>query len=560
MGYQMSVAIGYRDLFDDFDTTSIEELIKDIPTRNSLQILGYFMAQLHAREEEQSLQREFLNMWTGRFSIDVHKKLLDFIKSSNTKNSQYSFLDNASLLLLVEKIIENNNNIEIAKELTQDQEFKLFKAYLLCCQNWIDKQYPNFKIEKIENEEDVIAVLLPSQIPYQEVQELKDFRIQFIKAIYFFKFCESNDEFKDYLQIFLNEYHLPTWHVYLQNLLTLYVRKFEELRTPSVITIPDEYPDIISFLNDLSINPENYTPKIDFLGLREKPMYRIDEKTFLFLNLNFLVDKIYQGIQFDFARVLVKNSAKYKGKIIKSTGDFMGVFGNEFSENGLFYSVMDFAFEKSKFVKLRGEFMKQYIKAEPDYYIRDKGKIYLFEFKNVYLNSEVKNSYNVETIKSEIFKKYVENQHGKAKGITQIINSIESIRQGGYEEMDSFDYQKVIIYPIIVYVDFSLNLPGVNFLLNKEFKRKLEAKKLLKNVQNLALIDLDSFIKFQDLFRDKSLKLNNCLNGYFETLTNRDIFDRIRSFNSEIHYKTRKLNYDSPKMLMEEVGNIFPDL
>jgi len=47
MGFTMYVAVGYKDLFDDYESVDIKELIKDIPTKNSLQILGYFMAQLH---------------------------------------------------------------------------------------------------------------------------------------------------------------------------------------------------------------------------------------------------------------------------------------------------------------------------------------------------------------------------------------------------------------------------------------------------------------------------------------------------------------------------------
>ena len=282
----------------------------------------------------------------------------------------------------------------------------------------------------------------------------------------------------------------------------------------------------------------------------------------LYLNLNFLVDKIYQGIQFDFARVLIKNSATYKTKKIKTTGDFMGIFGNEFSETGLFYRVMNFAFEKSGYKKFEGDFMKQYLTAEPDYYMRDKSKIYLFEFKNVYLAADVKHSYDLETIKAELYKKLVQNQQGKAKGITQLINTIDSIRKGEFEKFDSFDYENAIIYPIIVYVDFSFNLPGVNYILNKELKALLEKKGVqhLKNVKNLTMIDLDSFIKFQDLFRNKVIKLNNCLNEYFETLTNhKDIFDRIGTFNTFLHYKTGKMDYDSPMMLMEEIGKIFPE-
>ena len=557
----MYVAVGYRDLFEDYESVDIKELIKDIPTKNSLQILGYFMAQLHSKELEKDLQLEFLKIWLARLPAKIKVQVDDFIKGVKTKNSKYSFLDNVSILILVEKILANENNLDIVNDLTPEQELQLFKAYMICCQEWIDKQWLSFNIKEIKGELDLIKILLPSQMPYQEIQELKDFRIQFIKAIYFFKFCERHLDFKEYLKIFLKEYNLSSWHDYLKNLLSLYVRKFEELKTPSVINIPDEFPDVINFLNDLSIDMSKYKDKIDFLNLREKPVYKIDKNNFVFLNLNFLVDKIYQGIQFDFANVLLKNSATYKGKTIRSTGDFMGIFGNEFSENGLFYSIMNFTFEKTGYVRFEGDSIKQYINAEPDYYMRDKGKIYLFEFKNVYLAADVKHCYDLETIKSELLKKFVENQQGKPKGISQLINSIDSIRKGEFEKFDSFDYQNAIIYPIIVYVDFSFNLAGVNYMLNKEFKRLLEQKGFqhLKNVENLTMIDLDSFIKFQDLYKDKRLKLNNCLNEYFDTLTNpKDIFDRIGTYNIFLHYKTSKMGYNSPLMLMEELGKIFP--
>lgn len=562
MGFQMSVAIGYKDIFNDFDNVRFDELVQDIPTKNSLQIIGYFMAQLHSRERRNDLQIEFLKMWVTRLPIEIHKTIEDFIIRTKTKKSEFSFLDNTSMLILVNKLLENYNDLEILPDLTPEQELRLFKSYLICSQEWIDKQAPNFEKSKIKNEEDVIKILLPSQLPYQEVMELKDFRLQFIKAIYFFKFCENHEHFKEYLKFFLSEYKLESWQEYIKNLLNLYVRKFEELKTPSIINITDEFPEIINFLEDLSIETNNYESKIDFLNLREKPVFEIDKNNFLFLNLNFLVDKIYQGIQFDFAKVLVKHSAKFNNKPIRSTGDFMGIFGNEFSENGLFYNVMDFAFEKSKYIKFKGEEMKNFITAEPDYYMRDKAKVYIFEFKNIYLNAEIKHSYNYEEIKSEIFKKLVKNQNGKPKGVTQLINVIESIKTDEFSKFDKYNYENVIIYPIIVYVDFSFNMPGINYILNKEFKKQLEEKniKYLKSVKDLTLIDLDSFIKFQDLFRDKSLKINNCLNEFHDVTKNhKDIFDRIFTFNQFIHYKTSKMDYDSPKMLMEEITKMYPE-
>lgn len=561
MAFEMSVAIGYKDIFEDYENVKVEKLIEDIPTKNSLEITGFFMAQLHSFEREKELQIEFLKMWLGRLPVEVHLVISDFIKRTKTSNSHYSFLDNSSILILTEKIINNANDLDKLPDLTPEQELKLFKAYLLCSQEWIDKQQTNFDKPKFNNEIDVIKTLLPSQLPYQEVMELKDFRLQIIKSIYFFKFCEIHDEFKVYLNIFLGEYNLESWQKYLYNLLTLYIRKFEELKTPSALHVDDGFPEIINFLKDLSIDLNNYEIKIDFLSLREKPVYQIDENNFLFLNLNFLVDKIYQGIQFDFARVLLKNGATFNKKLIKSTGDFIGIFGNEFSENGLFYSIMNFAFEKSKYKRFSGEQMKPYIKAEPDYYMRDNSKIYIFEFKNIFLSSDVKHSYDYATIVAEIFKKLVKNQQGSPKGVTQLVNTIQAIKDKKFKNFDDYDFENVIIYPVIVYVDFSFNLAGINHILNKEFKRQLEEidTKHHKYIKDLILIDLDSFIKFQDLLRDGTLRINNCFNEYIELTKSPNIFNRISTFNMFIHNKTRKLKYDTPKMMMEEIQKILPE-
>lgn len=563
MAFQISVSIGYKDIFEDYETVDINELLKDIPTKNSLEIIGYFLAQLHTIERDTTKQIEFLRQWLGRLPVTIHQRINDFIeKISANPNADYNFLNNVSGLILVEMLIENANELTLVSDLTPEQELNLFKAYLYCSQVWIDKQLPGFKMPTVKSEEDLIKILLPTQLPFQEILEFKDFRLQFIKAIYFFKFCERDPQFQVYLEIFLKEYNLDSWHKYLLNLINLYVRKFERFKTPSVINVPDEFPDVINFLEVLSIDPKTFKKSDDFLSLREKPVCRICKNDFVFLNLNFLVDKLYQGIQFDFARVLVKHSATFKGMVIKNTVDFMSIFGNEFSETGLFYSVMDYAFEKSGYVKFSGEKIKAIIPdGEPDYYMRDKAKVYLFEFKNIFLGAGIKHSNNYDQIEAEIFKKLVTNQNNSAKGVTQLVNVIEKIRAKEFEQFDKYNFDDTIIYPIIVYVDFSFNLAGTNFILNKEFRRQLSERAIkdTHKVKNLTLIDLDTFIKFQDLYRNKTLKLNNCLNEYFEYVRNpRDIFNRISTFNNFIHNKTSKLNYDSPKMLMDEVTKMLP--
>ena len=565
MGFQVSVPIGYKDIFEDFNEIEFEKLISDIPTKNSLKIISHFVAQLHTLERDSSLQIEFLKIWLSRLPIQIHQSINAFIaRITSKKDTDWNFLNNVSALILIEKLLEQANELEPVSNLTPVQELNLFKAYLYCSQIWIDNQLPGFQQEQNNKEAaDLIKILLPTQLPFKEILEFKDFRIQFIKAVYFFKFCEQNEQFRDYLEVFLKEYNLKSWNIYLINLVSLYVRKFERLKTPSLLNVSDEFPDIIGFLEELSIDTNNFKSTSDFLSLREKPIYRVSKNEFIFLNLNFLVDKIYQGIQFDFAKVLVKNSATYKGKVIKSPVAFMSIFGDEFSENGLFYSIMNYAFEKSKYVRFEGQTMKKFLgDGEPDYYMRDKAKVYVFEFKNIYLSAQVKHSNSYPTIESEIFKKLVENERDSAKGVTQLVNTIERIRNDDFKKFDNYDFSSVIIYPVIVYVDFSFNIVGPNYILNKEFRKQLAERNITQShsIKDLILIDIDSFIKFQDLFRDKTLKINNCFNEYYEYLRDpRDMFNKISTFNMFIHNKTMTMNYDTPKMLMDEVLKMIPN-
>lgn len=562
MDFQISVSIGYKDIFDDYESVEISELLDGIPTSNAIQIAGYFMAQLHTVERDASLQLEFLNMWAGRLPNKIQATVSEFVnRVSNSQNASFSFLDNVSSLTLIEHILVHHNDLAMLEDLTPEQELNLFKAYLYCSQKWIDEQLPAFDKS---TQKEIHEILLPAQLPYQEILELKDFRIQFIKAIYFFRFCEQDEVFIDYLNIFLAEYNLSSWHDYLMNLLQLYLRKFEQLQTPSVTEVTDDHPEIINFLSELSIDVNSFKSDIDFLGIRNKPIYALNRNQYLFLNLNFLVDKIYQGIQFDFARVLVSKSAEFKGKPIKNVPQFLAIFGEKFSESGLFYSVMNYVFGKSGYILHSGESIIEFFEeGEPDFYIRDKGKIYLFEFKNVYLGTQLKHSKDFETIRDGIFEKFVENKNGKPKGVTQLVSTIQKLRNGEFEKFDHFDYRNVIIYPVIVYVDFSFNLVGVNYLLNREMRRRIEETKIPNqgNIKGLVMIDLDSLIKFQDLFREKKLKINHCFNNYLEYVRRGyiDPLDKISTFNQFIHNLTADMDYDTPKMLFEEVAKLLPE-
>lgn len=552
------VSITYKEIFDDYDTVDIKALLRDVPSANALEIIAHCSAQIHTRERDDSRQVALLQLWAGRLPAETRTRLNSFMAEIRAKsNAHVNFINHVSNLLLCEHVIENHNTLPAVSNLTPGQELSLFKAYLWCSQQWTDEQIASNQTA-ITNEIELAQFLIRLQFPYQELMEFKDFRVQFIKATFFFRFCEQNPVFKAYLDIFCREHSVPSWREYLVHVLSIYVRKFEELRTPSRLEVGHEHEAVQDFLRFLSIDVNDFKLSKDFLGLREKPIYEIENNEFLFLNLNLLVDKLFQGVQFALFKALQKNGATYKGKPITKFDHFKSIYGEELSEKGLFYSIVRYAFEKNDYVKLDGQSLKAKLKdGEPDFYLRDNGKIYLIEYKDVIISAPVKHSYNFDTIWAELVKKFISNESNSAKGITQLVNTIESIQQGKFAAIDTFNKDEVIIYPILVFTDFVLNVSGVNYLLNLEMRRLLKERNIPdNNVKNLVLIDLDELVKFQDLFRSKALKINNCLNEYLETIAKPPMSNRLGTFTTFIHDKTKTFKDYTPKMLFTEAEEL----
>ena len=152
-------------------------------------------------------------------------------------------------------------------------------------------------------------------------------------------------------------------------------------------------------------------------------------------------------------------------------------------------------------------------------YIRDKNKVYLFEYKDVWLSYPAKSSNDINKIKQELKIKFVKDQRGNDEGVTQLANNIVNYRRGKYESIDKSNYKETIIYPILIYSDEAFSNPGFNYLIRNEFKGIIKEKGLDNDllIKDVIMVHLDTFILYQNLFKKKKLKLNHCLNGYIST-------------------------------------------
>jgi hypothetical protein len=558
MNFKAIVSIQYSDLFEASDKLEISEYLRDIPSKNSLEIICHYQTQVYLNFIDNNLQIGLLNEWSANFSNELKLEISKFIERNLRRGNHFSFITNAACLRLIDSIFDNYNDLDYQENINEDLILNLFKAYLICAQEIIEIQ--KFPTEKVTDANSLIKLILPIQIPYVEINEVTDFRIQFLKSVYFFKFCENDNQFSQFLNIFLNERNVDNWRRYLYNLLSTYVRDLTPGNIPSFLNIEDnQFEEIINWLETLEIDPSNYTSNQDFLDIRNKPIYKFADNRFLFLNLNFFVDKIFQGIQFDIAQALIERETEYNGRRIRTIPQFRSIFSDLFSERELFYKVLRYAFGTNGYKMFDGnELAEIFNNGEPDFYIRDKSKVYIFEFKDILISSNVKYSNDYDQIKEDLFRKLVRNDQGHAKGVTQLMNVIEKIIDGEMNDHDDFDFSKAIYYPIIVYTDFSLNTRGLNYLINHESYKIIEEKKLPSNrIKDTVLVDLDSLIKFQDLFRKKKITLNHSINEHIKFTHKPDLFDQISTYNQNLHFIASRFDQLNPEMLRNEFSVIF---
>ena len=232
----------------------------------------------------------------------------------------------------------------------------------------------------------------------------------------------------------------------------------------------------------------------DFINIRNYPVYKKTEGTYIVLNPFFIMDKFTISLKFFLAKSFWDNNIQ---------GDFSNFYNKDFSEKFLMYNLFDSIFDYKYFVKKKtlGE---EEVDDEPDYYFRYNNKIFIFEYKDILINKNVKVSRNIEIILSELKNKLLQDKsNDKGKGIGQLVKHINNIDNNEFPFDDKINTDKSLkIYSILVLSDRKLEILGINYQFNQWFRDELGdlSHKNIK-VQDLVVMSLDSFIVFKNKFK-----------------------------------------------------------
>ena len=338
---------------------------------------------------------------------------------------------------------------------------------------------------------------------------------QIIKAIYLFNFLESDGDFKHLLDKFLEHFHCLSWQEYLQKMLPMamqVVSNNDDNHTNVVIEHNDDFEENIIFFENLIVSHEDTLAIQDFITLRSKPFYRIEEGVYRVIFDLFLVEKIFKGLYFLLRDV---NSTLPKKQKISS---WRGRYCFEFSEKYLFYKAMEDLYSGG--IIYTGEEMEEFGDSGTiDYYVRIGKKVMLFESKDFLIAADKKMSFDYAILEPEFARTlyYEEMPDGKEKAgaVMQLVRNIKRVLRNENTFDSEYRYKDIIIYPVIVVHDHQYDIPGLSVLINDWLNDELQLLKreglYVQRVRPCTIINIDSLLLYR-----KFLSGNNPLHALLE--------------------------------------------
>lgn len=510
--------ISYSCIFPD-SNLSIGEVIRKLPSQKSIEWVSY-MYLLKSEKTTTQTEHQFFIPLLFKLNNQLQHSIVDYMQKINMSN--YVFIDKVALLILLEKLLTVHN--DDTKELSKDDFSNLMIAYLMCCDERLC--FNTKKIERISDVDSFVRIFLPEQMKFNDIYFPKDYRVEFIRFYMFMNFCESNDVFKPFLEIFLDSNGIKNWDEYLFFIFDLYSNMVlnPDGCTNKIIISPDSYFGR-KYITVMSIDVEKFKPNSDFKNIRIKPIYYQGDNTYNVLAINFFIDKLFQSFLFDFATTLITQREITK---INCYPDLKKLIGDQFTEKYMFYEIMNGCFDQTYNKRISGQELNASLKGgEPDYYMRKGKNIFLFELKDVMLDAETKHCEDFNRIERELLEQFESSTYEKStgkirktpqsKGITQLLNLIEMKLDEIIATLDKVECsERFNVFPIIVYQDCCFDIEGVNYILNNRFQLLLKSRIMSEQyrIKSLVMLSLTTLIQLEDFFFKGELDLCEIINGY----------------------------------------------
>ncbi|MCC8069848.1 MAG: hypothetical protein LIO71_08885 [Ruminococcus sp.] len=205
----------------------------------------------------------------------------------------------------------------------------------------------------------------------------------------------------------------------------------------------------------------------------------------------------------------------------------------------------------NRYKRLSGQVIKEKHKcqAEPDFYVRNGKYVFLFESKDVLVNSEIKLSSDYTRIYDDLKKKFYED-NGSPKAVKQLLYNVERLIKEDCPWDGGYPTRTLEIYPILVLHDNIYNCPGVQELVSEWFGEDLQLRGLEndKRIKPITVINIGAFILYKSKIQSK--RLNRLIEDYHKSKFSdrekvaKDVQKKGKEAGREAYYRaTRSFEY-----------------
>ena len=512
-----SLIISYNDIFDGLEVQK-EELLSNY-NRDLLMLSGTTLVNMSKPKSPYHNYKVLLSKWFSKPNENILNEICSIINKKESEYGNVSLLNMTSSLQLIDFAIKRGivNSVENVDK--SSIEIPLLKFYLILNKENIKDEIVSKSTEDLDGEDRLFALLLSQSLAYNDITnyELNEVIIpQFVKSMFLLDFMHENIKYRKIYEIFLSQFDITNWKEYItyySPLIFSSIRSHNKYEyTDHIVEKNENYEKSCKFLDKHILNIDEEIPNSDFRYLRSKPFYKVEEGLYRSIYDLFVTEKIYNGLHFVLSGI--NNSLPKEDRI-----DIKGELGGNFSENYLFYSIIERITQK-KYKEFRGQYLKDKygndLPSEPDYYLRNGKNLFLFESKDVLLKADVKVSFDYKIIKDELAKKFY--RDGSDKAILQLLRNIKRILKLEFPFDKNYKPNNINIYPIIITHHRMFDTGGLNYLINNWFLEELEKLSKenfnVKNIRPITIINIDTLIIYNDLLKFKKLSLSDLIDKY----------------------------------------------
>lgn len=352
-----------------------------------------------------------------------------------------------------------------------------------------------------------------------------DYKRVLLTQIYYFNclshFLEEREEAKDLKGRILDKLKVDNLDEYLYtvtSLVAFYVenKSFQMvcLDTNKAFRFNEGICDFLSIgKNDVyfsSIHDENERNNrnlnLDYRVFRAHPLIKMEEGCYIIFSLPILCERLYNGFVFDLMNV-------FAGK------DFYSFYNKHFVERYLFRNTMVTCLGKKTsytyptITAIKANVNEEEQDNQPDFYIREKYNLIIFECKSIKINSSIRDDADVKSLTELLQNKLYEsktnidkNRHTKKKtekvGISQLVYCINCIEDDIFP-FDNSIPDDVAYYPVLVLDDPLIVQLGLTNLVNQWYLGRVNNELKEAICHPLIVMSIDTLALYSDTFKQQ---------------------------------------------------------